>query len=530
VIERLKANLRYAAGLRGFLSRTLTLEEARALIAQQFAAREKTFLTLLGRAVYARPDNPYRRLLEHAGIGFEQARSLVSELGLEAALSELYDRGVYVTLDEFKGRKPVERDGLRFDVRASDFDNPFLAAHYSGTTTGSSGVARRALVDLEFLAYDAAHLFAFLDANHVADYPVAVWRVAPPGSDGLRAVLRYARLGHMPDRWFSPSKPDWSAEGLRARTFMLVTAATSRLSGRPITAPRYVPRPNAITVARWLGRQRASGRPGLLVGNASPATRVCLAAKEEGIDLGGTAIVTGGEPLTPGKHEVMRDVGATPLPAYAMHEIGTVSFGCGEPHDIDDMHILADKVGLVVREKTIAGSRVQGLTYTSLLPSSPKLMLNTESGDYATVTNHRCGCALGELGFDTHISGVRSYEKLTSEGVSFMESSLFDLVERVLPGRFGGSPFDYQFVEEEENGLPRVNLLVAPAVGAVDEGAIVNTVLKALKDYPGGGRLMAGEWQQSDTLHVLRREPYLTAASKVLPLHVLRAPIASAAT
>ena len=46
--------------------------------------------------------------------GFELAdiRRLVEDLGLEEALERLYDAGVYVTQDEFKGRQPIRRGAL----------------------------------------------------------------------------------------------------------------------------------------------------------------------------------------------------------------------------------------------------------------------------------------------------------------------------------------------------------------------------------------------------------------------------------
>ena len=61
--------------------------------------------------------------------------------------------------------------------------------------------------------------------------------------------------------------------------------------------------------------------------------------------------------------------------------------------------------------------------------------------------------SLAELGFTTHLHTVRSYEKLTSGGVMFMGSMLHELLEETLPARFGGSPLDYQLVEEEEDGV-----------------------------------------------------------------------------
>jgi hypothetical protein len=39
----------------------------------------------------------------------------------------------------------------------------------------------------------------------------------------------------------------------------------------------------------------------------------------------------------------------------------------------------------------------------------------------------------------------------------------------VLPARFGGNPTDYQFVERERHGLPKVSLVVSPHIGSLDQ-------------------------------------------------------------
>ena len=41
-------------------------------------------------------------------------------------------------------------------------------------------------------------------------------------------------------------------------------------------------------------------------------------------------------------------------------------------------------------------------------------------------------------------------------------SALLELVERVLPARFGGSLTDYQFAERESEGVTRLELRVSP--------------------------------------------------------------------
>jgi hypothetical protein len=206
-----------------------------------------------------------------------------------------------------------------------------------------------------------------------------------------------------------------------------------------------------------------------------------------------------------------------------MAELGNIGMGCAAPGELDDVHLLTDKIAVIQRRKQVGGGEldVGALVYTTILPSSPKLMLNVESDDYGVLEDRSCGCAVGEAGFTKHLSGIRSYEKLTSGGVTFLGTELLRLVEEVLPGRFGGYPTDYQLAEEEEGGLPRVNIVISPRVGDVDEETVLNTVYRALLSYPGGD-VMSERWQQGGMLRVVRREPYTTASAKILPLHILK--------
>jgi hypothetical protein len=79
---------------------------------------------------------------------------------------------------------------------------------------------------------------------------------------------------------------------------------------------------------------------------------------------------------------------------------------------------------------------------------------------------------------------------------------------------------DYQLVEEEEDGVTRVSVLVAPRLGDLDEDEVIETVLRTV-GFADWSRRMADTWRKAGTLRVKRREPYATRAGKVLPLHVL---------
>ncbi len=511
----------------GFFARTLAAPEAEGRIASQHARRDRAFLRILERGVYARPESPYRKLLAHARIALEDVARLVEGSGLEGALSRLYDAGVYLTLPEFKGRRPIARPGgLEIASTWRDFDNPLLRSHYEGRTSGSRGVGTRVLIDLDLLGHEAAYYHRVMDAFGLGrDRPIGLWRAVPPVASGLKAVLRYGKIGRAVERWFTPSR--FGGEGFGDLKFALLTRYTilvGRLGGRRLAYPEFTPKEQASKVARWLARKRAEGRPALLDASASAGVRACLAAREEGLDIAGTFFRFGGEPLTAAKARAVADAGGRVCCHYSMAEVGLLGVACGDPSDLDDVHLVTDKVAAIQREKEVGGSglRVPALIYTTLHPSCPKLMLNVESDDYAVVEERTCGCPLGRLGLSTHLRRIRSYEKLTSEGVTFIGSDLVSLLEEVLPGRFGGHPTDYQLVEEENGaGIPRVSILVSPRVGRVDEAAVVAAVRAALRAHPDGGAEMDDQWRQGGTLRVERRDPHATISAKILPLHIL---------
>ena len=512
---------RYSRGLREFLSESIDLDGARRLLKQLNESRVELFLQLLERGIYANAASPYRRLLLHSGFELEDVRSLVHEFGLEGALERLRTEGVYVSLDEFKGRAPIRRSGLEFEVTDRDFDNPLLTPHYRGTTSGSRSAGTRLEIDFEFIANDTLGSVVALATNGVIDRPIIVAQASPPSLHGLKTVFRLARMGSPPKKWFSANRPGWNRQGLEGRALTIYTLIASRLHGHRLPRPRH---PEPAGIAGYLARAVRHGVPLLVYAVPSQAVRICLSAEKMGMDIRGTAFFGGGEPYTAGKEEVLRRVGAEMMPSYGMNECGQLSYRCGEPVSRDDMHVMRDKVAMLLVPLEVApGSEVGALFHTSLIPSAPKLMLNVESGDYAVMEERECGCLFQALGYTTHIREVRSYEKLTSEGVMFMGSMLHELLEERLPARFGGNVTDYQLVEEEDEGLPRVSIVVSPRIGPVDEEAVKQLLIDSV-GFADWSRRMADQWRKAGTLRVERRQPYATSSSKILPLHVLSQP------
>ena len=523
IIDSLKMFSRYAKGLNGYLRHNLTPEQCRLELEDQLKSREQSFLSIIEKGVYSNPRSPYLKLLRHFGVEYGDLVGLVRQHGVEGSLERLYDMGIYISLDEFKRRTPICRPGLEITVGPHDFDNPFLSKHYNSQSSGSRGVGTRVIMDLDLLAHDAACNYLLLKAFNLEERPVAIWREVPPMITGMNVLLRLAKLGKKVEKWFSSSKFKKDPKSLQFLFFTYYTIYAGRFLSSPLPSPVYIPLESAFEVASWLELKKAEGTPAFFDTQASTCVRICIAAMERGFDIRGTFFLVGGEPYTKAKAEVISDAGCQAINRYSMAELGNLGLACATPAEFDDVHLITDKVAVIQRQKVLGAGElnVGALVYSTILPSCPKLMLNVESDDYGILEDRECGCPIGEIGFTKHLSKIRSYEKLTSGGVTFLGTELLRLIEEILPHRFGGHPTDYQLVEEEEGGLPKVNIVVSPRVGNVDEYSVVNTVFQALQSYPGGD-VMSDQWNQGQTLHVVRKEPYTTASAKILPLHILK--------
>lgn len=516
--------LRFAAGLGRFLRSPLTIDDCRLIIARSLEHRERNFLRLLRRAVYDHPQSPYLGLLRWAGVEYGELERMVLADGVESALARLYEAGVSVELDQFKGRRPIRRSGLTIEVRPDSFDNPLLSRDFEVESGGSTGPRRRMKIDFNLLVYDAAcRLFQFAAAE--ADgRPLAIWRGVPPDSSGLKHGLIAAKLGRPMERWFSPVRLRWTPAGLPFAALTTYAVRASRLYGNPIPAPEHVPLDHGLPVARWLAEKVRAGVPGVLSAAANNAVRAALAAREAGLDIAGTVFRVGGEPFTEAKHRLIAELGARTFSGWSMSETGPLAGGCGRREVVDEVHLFRGKIAVLQRPKLLADGEtlIDALYLTTLLPSTPKIMLNLDSGDYGVLGRRRCGCLLEEIGFPDHLHTIRNYEKLTAGGIQFLGCEIIELVEEVLPRAFGGHPTDYQFVEEQEGELSQVSLVVSPRVPLDDETRVARAVLEHLASRGPGNRLMAAFWQQGRTLRIERREPYVTPASKTPPLRVLR--------
>jgi phenylacetate-coenzyme A ligase PaaK-like adenylate-forming protein len=245
-----------------------------------------------------------------------------------------------------------------------------------------------------------------------------------------------------------------------------------------------------------------------------------VAARERDIGLSGVSFFVSGEPITQTKADEIKSSGADVVPYYAFAEGGIVAHGCANPGSADDMHILRDRIAVITHKKKpiYSNKTVDALLFTSLLPESPKILLNVETGDHGSINSRKCGCKFGDYGLSDHISNVRSFEKTTSEGMTFMVSDLIRIVEDVLPVRYGGSSTDYQ-VLEESNGLGSsfINIAVSPRLGPINHNDLKKVVIRELGKGEDSKRLMAQVWFDADTIKVTRMEPVPTKRGKIFP-------------
>jgi hypothetical protein len=457
----------------------------------------------------------YRRLLHHAGCEYGDLERLVVREGLEAALCELLRRGVYLTVDEVKGRRPVVRGSLAIPVGPEALTNPLAARHVPVTSSGSRSPGTTLLMDLAFIRDHGVNSCLALEAWGGSGWVKAVWAV--PGGAAMYRMLKLSSFGTPVARWFTQVDP--AAPGLhpRYRWSHRLARWASLATGMPLPPPVHAPLDDARPVARWMAEVvRRGGTPWVRT-MPSSAVRACQAAIDAGLDLAGGWFTISGEPVTGAKLEAIRRSGARAIPRYGSMESGPMAWGCVAPACSDDMHLFHDLYAVVQPPGD------PSLLATSLRRATAMVMLNLSMGDQGTLAPSACGCPLERLGWTTHLSGVQSREKLTAGGRTCYDVDVVRVLEHVLPGHFGGGPTDYQLVEgEADSGEPVVRLLVHPAVGPVDEARVAEAFLAAIGAGSGAARIMGTVWRDARLLRVDRRAPLPGASGKILHLHVAR--------
>jgi hypothetical protein len=516
--------------LPSFLRRPVRLEEAQRTLRWRHEQRVSRFLDSLRRLVFEQPASPYRVLLGWAGCEYGDVERLTREEGLEGALTVLLRRGVYLTTDELRGRRSIRRGSAVLETAPGAFRNPLAGSHVAIGSSGSGGAASQFALDFASIRDDGVAKAAIFAATGLGRCRQAHWGV--PGGWALTYLLQCAVVGAPPERWFSQIDPASPRLHSRYRWSARALWLGSRLANVPLPYPIHAPLEAPGVILDWLRFVLGRGETPHLFTYPSSAVKLSQYAGRVGADLRGVILTLGSEPVTTARLAAVRASGARILTSYGAVDCGLVGNGCQTSADPDDYHLSSERLVLVqpgAASAETTGLPEKALLLTSLLSTAPLVLLNASLGDQATVSSARCGCPLERLGWTTHVQTVRSFEKLTAAGMAFLDTDVVRLLEETLPARFGGSPTDYQLVEEEAaDGQPRLRLRVHPAVGPLDSAALLEALLNGLGAGSPAGQVMALQLREAVLLVVERAVPHATSTGKIQHLHQERRPLSLA--
>jgi hypothetical protein len=516
-VENLKRNCRQLqSDLKGirtlakavpeFFRERITLRRAEEEIKKGLDQREERFLDLARAQIYGRPDSPYLRLLRFARCEFFDLQSQVRRCGLDETLERLAGGGVYLTAEEFKGKKPVVRGREVFRVSPGDFERPGLSAGYRTQSSGSANQPIRSFISLDLLRIRAPATCLFFAAHDLFSCAQASYDAILPASGGVNMLMIYAVMGVVVDRWFARKLPiSGTIERAYHNLMTHFLALAARHFGPGFPMPEFITTHETDRIVQWAAAQRREKKACCITTAASNAARISRAAFDQAISLEGVKFIVSGEPFTESKRQAIERAGATATPRYAQGGGVNIGFGCANPLYTDEIHVNQDLLALVPNPRSLqnGSTPLHPLLCTTLHSSFPRLLLNVESGDYGDLAQRDCGCALGKVGLSLHLHHIRSFEKFTSEGMNYFYGDLFEFFENVLPAEFGGGPGDYQLVEEEDgNGQTRLTLLVHPQVGELNERKLLARLQESLAQGARGNPFMSKLWQETGTFRV----------------------------
>jgi len=455
------------------------------------------------QALYRVPNHPLTALLRLGGWTVETLRASVVEEGLERTLGNLARDGVWLDADEVKCRKPLVRHGQEIPFLPTDLDNVCGPSVPLGTS-GTSGPRTKNPLDISGFELQASYKRAMLAALGALDLPLVLYYPAPSAA-GIAQLIAFALAGKAPDAWFC-HLPEAQSSAMRWRFWLRVLAALAAVAGVRLPLPRLAEVEQPETLLDWLCRHAPQGA--VVTTFAGSALRLQAYAESRRRPLPALVFILGGEPITARKRALLESRGHRVYPWYGAVDAGRIAIGCLKPQVADDMHLLSDRFACI---------EWQGrLLLTSLLPSVHKRYLNTDCGDLGTLERRRCGCPLGELGLEFHLSDVRSVQKLCLEGVTFPADLVHRLADELLPESCGGAPSDYQLLEEEgADGWTRLVVRVAPEVAVPAEQVMV-TVHHVLLEASGDAPALALRIKQSGVVTVRRQRPSFSRGGKLL--------------
>jgi hypothetical protein len=510
---------RMALGIREFIRHPAVADPMGAL-RFQMEHREEHFLDLARRIVFANPQHPYHEMFRIAGCTEQDLADEVARRGLEAALANLLDAGVYLTHDEFKGRTQIVRGGKEIPATPAAFLNPLVHGYIETRSSGSRGPAVSARHGTDLSVYRTVYQLLEKREFALAGRALALVRPVLPSALGIQNSLSANFVGQRAHKWFAPQNRLRESWHYRAMTGALVWFG--RAHGAPLPLPESLPHNDFSPVARWLTEAKRRGRLGLVYSYVSAAVRVAAAAREAGLDISGTVFLAGGEPLTDAKRATIEAAGCGVVSRYFINEIGHIGSGCRQMRSGNRVHVFRDGVAVIGRKRRapLSDVEVDSLLFTTLLPLTTRFLINAEMDDAGVIEPADCRCEFSAHGMNTAVRDIYSYGKLTGQGVTLMGSDALRVLEVALPARFGGSPGDYQLAEIDAAGQTELVLRVSQRVGSVSTSAVHDFFLSEIRRYYGGS-LAARLWGNAAGLHVVVQEPAMTQGGKVLTLQTV---------
>jgi hypothetical protein len=518
MIEEIQYYSRMALGMRELI-RHPALADPMGALRHQMENRERHFLDLARKIVFASPRHPYYEMFRLAGCTERDLANEVARHGLEAALAKLLDAGVYLTHDEFKGRKPVVRGGKEIPSTPAAFLNPLVRGYIETRSGGSRGPGVSARQSTDLSVYRTVYSQLEMREFALAGRALALVRPVLPSALGIQNSLSANLAGQRTHKWFAPQNRLRESWHYRAMTDALVWFG--RALGVPLPLPESLPHNDFSPVARWLADEKRRGRLGLVYSYISAAVRVAAAAREAGLDISGTVFLSGGEALTDAKRATVEAAGCEIVSRYFINEIGRIGSACRQMRSGNRVHVFRDGVAVVGRKRRapLSDVEVDSLLFTTLLPLTTRFLINAEMDDAGVIEPADCSCEFSAHGMTTTVRDLYSYGKLTGQGVTLMGSDALRVLEVALPARFGGGAGDYQLVEIDAAGQTELVLRVSPRVGSVSTGAVHDFFFSEIRRYYGGS-LAARLWGNAAGLHVVVQEPDMTQGGKVLTLQI----------
>ncbi len=502
------------------LLRAPKIPDPRGTMLSHMANRERNFLDTARSVIFADPAHPYHRMFWLAGCSYADLERGVHRDGLESTLAAIHRAGVWLSHDEFKGKKPIVRSGQTIPATSASFLNPLAVGSFESRSGGSRSTGTVTRQSLMNQLYRECQFDFMLREFHLDDRAMIGVMPILPSAWGLGHCLRAARRGKPFERWFAVGGTLRDSGHYRAVTRTM--AVLAKLMGAQVPLPAYLKTNDFSPAAEWIARRRREGVACYVRGVTSPCVRVAAAALDKGFDISGTIFMVGGEGLTDAKRKTIESAGAEVFPTYNIHEIGLVGYACRQMNHGNCVHIQRDAVAVISyrRAAPLTDVEVNSMLFTSLLPFAPRVLINAEMDDAGILEPARCDCTYQKAGFVDQIRNIYSFGKMTGQGITLLGADVVRLLDEVLPQRFGGTPGDFQLVEEETSEQTQILLRVSHRVGAESVDALKEGFFQELRKLYGGS-LTSRQWQHTEALKVIIGEPYITGAGKVLPLHLL---------